>query len=127
MIQFLLCVGLLASSPARLPHCKNQESCVNSNQSGTSYYIKPLEYRSVKELQRIAKYFEDNYSVEIIKQNHSYLHLVVSEGNIKEDVEFLVQSRHGTIAVRAAIRDDQRDSGKARERIEALRKFLKSQ
>lgn len=112
----------------RLHPCPTSPNCVCCCHNDPAHYIDPLPFSSEKTLDQIQAYLSKHYIAEVVQRTPDYLHIVVTTPTMrfKDDLEFAVDRKKGTIKVRSASRVGYSDGGVNRARIEALRTYLNS-
>lgn len=111
----------------KVTQCGSTPNCVSSSGPKTRY-IEPLPYLGSQSLSLILEFLKKHYKTKVIKENSTYLHVVISTDNFhfKDDLEFLLKPDKGVIEVRSASRVGYSDMGVNQMRLDKLKVYLES-
>jgi uncharacterized protein (DUF1499 family) len=118
----------LGLDQGRLRPCPASPNCVSSFAEDATHRIAPLAIvgSPTAAWQGLVALLEEGPRIEIVTDDGSYLHAVFTSRimRYRDDVEFLLLSDEGEIAVRSASRVGYGDMGANRARVEGIRRRL---
>lgn len=135
ILNLFIISGCLHVKPVNIGHkngilssCPSTPNCVSTQSKEVSQYIKPLSYKSSKEVayQKLIEIINSFERTQIITKDDNYIHAIFISKIMRyvDDVEFYFDEKNNIIHFRSASRVGYSDLGVNRTRMEMIRKLF---